>query len=224
MPVFVHLTSQRNVSRIRRLGIGKRKWRGRFVGVFAMPVTRNFYVSHQWLRELRRWGAGTIVGVYFRVPDEERVWVGHYNRPHVEMTAAEAAGVMMRAEQRDPARARKHDQRSGGWRRLPNAPEGYEVIIPRRIEPSDIIRIRSLPQVVGWRYMPGSKGTRPCTCLCCAGGTYGAGKLLRAVEEAEARGRETKITVSGREADSFKRVERLRREIREKREQRKTRG
>ncbi|WP_407927460.1 hypothetical protein [Kitasatospora setae] len=25
-------------------------------------------------------------------------------------------------------------------------------------------RIRTAPQVVGWRYRPGSHGTRPCTC------------------------------------------------------------
>ena len=71
MPVFVHLTLHSNVASIRRGGIGLRKRRFRPRGVYAMPVTRNYYVSHQWLRELRRHGGGTIVAVYFRVPDDE---------------------------------------------------------------------------------------------------------------------------------------------------------
>jgi hypothetical protein len=144
------------------------------------------------------------------------------------MTAAEAVGLMMGTERRDPVEQRKRDKkrrdiRSG--RRLPGAAEGYEVIIPRRIETSEILRIKSLPQVVGWRYQPGANGTPPCTCLCCrwGRGVYGTGKLLRAVEEAEARGRETKINVAGREADSFKRVEKLRQQREQRKQQRKQR-
>ena len=216
MPVFVHLTSQRNLASIRRSGIGRRSGRRRAAGVYAMPVTRNFYVSHQWLRELRRWGAGTVVGVYFRLPDDEPVTVGHYNRPHVAMTAADAVALMMGAEGRDPAQERKRDASSRGIRRgtrLPASPEGYEVIVPRRIEVAELIRVRFLPQVVGWRYQPGAHGTAPCTCLCCGGrGQYGVRKLLRRVEKAEATGKSTKVVVFGRGDDSFRRVERLRRQ------------
>src|SRR5438046_2291687 len=100
MPVYVHLTSHRNVASIRRNGIGLFKRRLRPRGVYAMPVTRNFVVSHQWLRELKRFGGGTIVGVYFRVSDDEVVEVGHYNSVHVAMTAAEAVGLMMASEWR----------------------------------------------------------------------------------------------------------------------------
>ena len=80
-----------------------------------MPVMRNFYVSHQWLRELKRRGRGEIVGVYFRIADDETVWVGHYNQAHQQMTAAEATTMI-------------HSEESA---------EGFEVIIPRRIEPED---------------------------------------------------------------------------------------
>lgn len=54
------------VALIRRNGIRRlRKARGGWpVGIFAMPVTRNFYISHQWLRELKRRGQGAIAGVY----------------------------------------------------------------------------------------------------------------------------------------------------------------
>jgi hypothetical protein len=187
--VLVHLTSQRNVARIRRRGIAMSLRGRRRHGVYAMPVSPSFYLSHQWLRELRRGGAGAIVGVYFRIADDERVEVGHYNSGHVAMTAAGAAGLIMAAG-RDA--------------------EGYEVIIPRRISASEIRRVKALPQVVGWRYFPASKGKRPCACLCCERGAYGIQKLQSAVEKAEARGQVPKISLFGREDDSFDRVERLR--------------
>lgn len=215
MPVFVHLTSHRNVPSIRRGGIALRKRRFRPRGVYALPVTPNFYVSHQWLRELRRSGAGTVVGVYFRVPDDEPVEVGHYDSVHVPMTAAEAVALLLAAERRDPTVERERDRNSRAvqrGRRLPSSPEGYEVVIPRRIEPSEIVRVKSLPQVVGWRYRPRANGRPPCACLCCERGAYGVRRLLRAVEEAEARGKTPKATVFSREDDSFRRVERLREE------------
>jgi hypothetical protein len=158
MPMFVHLAPESRVALIRRRGIARlSKPRGDIPGgVFAVPVTRNFYVSHQWLRELKRWGKGTIAGVYFRIPDEEAVWVGHYSQSHRQMTAAEAAAEFMSAESR----------------------EGWEVVIPRRIGATEIHRIRELPQVIGWRYFPAAKGSPPfCTCKFCVGGTYGAKRL-----------------------------------------------
>src|SRR5215470_16693587 len=117
MAIFVHLTSEKNIKAILRNGISRiRKQSNRPYGIFAMPVTRNFYISHQWLRELKRRGGNTIVGVYFRVPDEETVWVGHYNQAHQQMTAVEAAALMTTTENR----------------------EGYEVIVPRRIDKKEI--------------------------------------------------------------------------------------
>lgn len=110
-----------------------------------MPVTKDFYVSHQWLRELKRSGQRTIFGVYFRIPDEQPVMVGHYNQAHLLLTASEAVGLIFN---------------------LPNA-EGYEIIIPRRIEADEIHSIKSLPQVLGWRYYPQAKGRKPCGCPVC---------------------------------------------------------
>ena len=37
------------------------------------------------------------MGVYFRVPDAEPVFVGHYRHAHAEMSAAEAARLIMEA-------------------------------------------------------------------------------------------------------------------------------
>ena len=89
MPTFVHLTPAKDLKRIVRSGI---KHGGR--GVFCMPMLPNYYISHQWIRELKRGGQRTIVGVYFTLPDEELVWVGHYFQAHTQVTAAEASRVI----------------------------------------------------------------------------------------------------------------------------------
>jgi len=155
--MLVHLTPEKNVRRMLKAGIRLGRARlpaGR--GVHAMPVTRSFYVSHQWLRELKRAGQRTLVGVYFRLPDDEEVWIGHYNSEHVRMTADEAMGVVLGQE---------------------NA-EGYEVIVPRRIDADEIHRTRRLPQVLGWRYFPQAHARRwQCFCaVCCPAGTIRARK------------------------------------------------
>lgn len=158
MAMFVHLAPESRVALIRRNGIRRlRRSGGDFPGgVFAVPVTQNFYVSHQWLRELKRRNQGAIIGVYFRVPDDERVWVGHYNQGHRWMSAAEAVGEFAAAEDA----------------------QGWEVVIPRRIEADELHRVRRLPQVVGWRFFPAAKGKPPfCTCKFCIRGEYGARRL-----------------------------------------------
>lgn len=158
MAMFVHLAPTSRVPRIRRNGIARlRRARGEFPGgIFAVPVTRNFFISHQWLRELRRRSAGSISGVYFRIPDEEPVWVGHYGQAHRWMTAAQAVCEFSSAE----------DAR------------GWEVVIPRRIQADELHAVREVPQVVGWRFTPTAKGKPPyCTCRFCIGGAYGARRL-----------------------------------------------
>jgi hypothetical protein len=158
MVMLVHLTLESSLAKICRSGINRlRKPREDFPGgVYAVPVTRNFFVSHQWLRELRRSNAGPIAGVYFRVPDGESVWVGHYRQTYRWMTAAEAAEVFTTSSD----------------------PLGWECVIPRRIEPSEIHRCRRLPQVLGWRYTPDAHGKPPfCTCKFCTRGEYGSRKL-----------------------------------------------
>jgi hypothetical protein len=157
MAMFVHLAPESQTERVRRNGIRRlRRSVGDFPGgIFAVPVTRNFYISHQWLRELKRRNAGPVAGIYFRIPDVEKVWVGHYRQAHRWMTAAEAIAVFLSAECR----------------------QGWEVLIPRRVEASAIHRIRRLAQVVGWRYWPGSHRNKPCGCDFCQRGQYGARRL-----------------------------------------------
>ena len=164
MAMFVHLAPADRVEKIRRNGIRHlRRPTGYYPGgVFAVPVTQNFLISHQWLRELRRRGVRTFAGIYFRIPDDTTVWLGHYGMKHLEMTAAEAVGAFRAAEDR----------------------QGWQVVIPHAIEPKQIHRIRELPQLLGWRYSPTAKGKPPaCGCDFCVRGTYGAAKLRKRFRE-----------------------------------------
>ena len=168
MATFVHLAPEKVAGRIRKNGIrptvGKRAESGakaRPRAVFAMPVTPDFYVSHQWVRELKQSGQRTIVGVYFRVKDDEEVLVGHYGQSHARVTAAEAVRIVRKVQ----------DAR------------GYEVLILRRIEPKEILRVRELRQGIGWRYWPESHGKKPCSCDFCQKGRIKS----RSIRERNAR-------------------------------------
>lgn len=160
MALFVHLAPESQLARIRRNGITRmRRAVGALPrGVFAAPVTSNFYASHQWIRELRRRNRGPIVGVYLRIPDEQPVYIGHYGQAHQCLSAADAVAQFAGADD----------------------PLGWEVLIPRRIEPKEIHRTRRVAQVVGWRFYPKAKGKPPfCTCKFCTRGEYGAAKLRK---------------------------------------------
>ncbi len=143
MAMFVHLAPEKRSKAIARSGIRLPRMPGR--GIFAMPVTRNFVISHQWLRELKRRGDRTFIAVHFRIPDNETVQVGHYGRAKVSVTAAEAVAIILGE----------------------GDAQGFEVVIPRAIHADEIHAVRSVPQVVGWRYFPGSHGRRPCGCPLC---------------------------------------------------------
>jgi hypothetical protein len=162
MATFIHLTSEKNLKSILRNGIKRLAKRGdAIVGVYATPLTKNYYSSHQWLRELKRRNRGPIVAIYFRIPDETLVFIGRYNQEHRQMTAAEAVAAMIQCEN----------------------PAGFEVIIPRRIAKSEIQRHRAISQVVGWRYYPESHGKKPCGCPYCQRGEFGARKLREQYEK-----------------------------------------
>jgi hypothetical protein len=97
VPLLVHITNEDETESVRRSAIKIGKYRD---GVYAMPVLQNFIVSNQWLRELKRRvsGSRTLLAIHFRIPDTETVYMGHYSQEHVEVTAAEAAGAIMHAE------------------------------------------------------------------------------------------------------------------------------
>jgi len=150
---FIHIADAKNRNLIKKNGIraGRR-------GVFSAPITSDFSVTHQWSRELKRRGARSLICVQFRVPDEQAVSVGTYNREKISMTAAEAI-----------ATAADH---TGSM--------GLEVIFARRILPKEIVRIYPAPRITGWRYYPSAKGRRPfCHCRSCNRGEIKARRLIR---------------------------------------------
>jgi hypothetical protein len=159
MTDLVHLTPQRGARSLARSGLAARsRNRSGERGVYGMPVLASFTLTHQWVREVRRWHPGVLVAVHLRIPDDEEVTVGRYNAEPQRVTAARAAAVV---------------------RELPD-PRGYEVFVPRAVTPAEVRHVRTIPQGIGWRYLPGAHGTRPCACpRCLAPGTPGAGKVRR---------------------------------------------
>jgi hypothetical protein len=113
MPMLVHIAPEKDIGSIRRAGIRIGKFR---TGVYAMPVLKNFMVSHQWLRELKRGGDRTLSAVHFRIPDGETVLMGHYSKEQVQVTAAQAAHAIMHAKD----------------------PLGMQIIVPRAIARKEI--------------------------------------------------------------------------------------
>ncbi|XRQ06196.1 HEAT repeat domain-containing protein [Actinomadura welshii] len=158
MAMFVHLTSAANVPRIRRSGIrATSHGPGGVRGVYCFPVLPSYTLTHQWLRELARFGGrGRYVAVHLRLHDDH-VLVGHYaDRDPSTVTAAEAIRLIAKMDD----------------------PRGWEVFVPRAVRPREVHRIRSVPQVAGWRYRPDAHGVRPCTCFGCRdSGGYGARRL-----------------------------------------------
>jgi hypothetical protein len=154
MPTLVHLANEKDAEKIRHSGL---KFRKNGSGIYCMPVLPDFYVSHQWLRELKRWGAKTFVGVYFKIDSSEMVYTGRYNRQHKHITLGAAIREIMDIDD----------------------PLGYELIINRKIGPKEITKIRHLPQKLGWRYFPESHNNKPCSCEYCLKGTMNGKKTWK---------------------------------------------
>lgn len=146
MTMLVHITAAKHTRSMRRSGIrAVSGGHDDISGVYCLPVLPSYQITHQWVRELRRGGQRTLVAVYFRVPDDEPVQVGHYSRFPAEMASAEASALI----------AAQQDAR------------GYEFFVARPIRADEIHRIRAVNQVTGWRYMPDAHGRPPCACPIC---------------------------------------------------------
>lgn len=152
MTMLVHLIDERDSRSVARVGLRGALSSVRGVdahheldrAVYAMPVLPNYFVSHQWLRELKRRGMRTLAAVHFRMRADALVWVGRYNGEHRQVPLGHAAGLIM------------HEPDQRGW----------EIIIPHDIPSKSIHAIREVPQVVGWRYFPDSHAKGPWKCLC----------------------------------------------------------
>jgi hypothetical protein len=135
---FVHVSDARKSNLLLRNGIRATRLASGGRGVYCTPVVPDFHATFQWARELKRAGYRTACAIQFRVADDEMVTVGRYGTMHLRTTAAEAVALFM-------------SDSAAGW----------EVIIPRSISPREITRVRSVPQVTGWRYYPEAKGQLP---------------------------------------------------------------
>lgn len=152
MASFVHITDEKKRKLIEKNGIKKSKR-----GVFCMPVTKDFSITHQWSRELKRGGARALICVQFRVSDDDVVLVGIFNGGKIKMTAAEAVGTIA----------------------AHTAPMGLEVVFERKILPKEITRIYAAPKLTGWRYYPAAKGKQPfCFCRYCNRGEIRSQRLI----------------------------------------------
>ncbi|MBD2121719.1 HEAT repeat domain-containing protein [Trichocoleus sp. FACHB-262] len=153
MPTLVHITDEKNSARIQESGIALGKYRS---VIYFMPVVQDHFISHQWLRELRRRGARVLVGVYFRLPSDELVWAGKYSSKHQRLPLGQA--IRDFSALADPL--------------------GYEMFIERKIDAAEITKIRHLPQKIGWRYQPHAHRKPPCGCPACLDyGSYGSRKI-----------------------------------------------
>src|SRR5262249_3241719 len=105
-----------------------------------------------------------MIGVYFRVPDDEPVRFGHYFRGWVPISASKAVAAI-RAE---------------------SDPRGFQIILDRPVKPNDITRIAPVRGVIGWRHKPDAHGTKPCGCPACTDrGEPGGSKIRKDWERAE---------------------------------------
>ncbi len=170
MPRIIHLARASRARSIGRVGLRGEKTTvlgpgNRLVelnkAVFAMPQLRDFSVSHQWLRELRRWHDERLVVVHCRLPSEEPVWVGRYNEAHVLLPLGEAI------------------------KQLAASPLGQELVVPRAIARSEVAGIREVTQLVGWTEAP--EGAQRFDCLCVACLPAGSRDLMRRVRGAFSR-------------------------------------
>ena len=175
MPRFIHLAPEPLIRRIRRNGIQPTSIRGwglhrHLPGVdrlvWSFPVTPNYAISHQWLRELKREGVKTLVAVVFRIGDDEPVFARHYSQFPRAMTAAAAVGAILSQPE----------------------PLGYEVMIPRRIKRSEIVAVRHVAQKLGWRTIPGTQKALICSCpVCVPPGTVKSARRRAHFEEVQDR-------------------------------------
>jgi hypothetical protein len=156
MTLLVHITSQEIARKISKNGINKGVTNG---FVYFMPISFSHYISHQWMRELKRSGIKNFSAVYFKLNDDAMVWHGYYNANHENEPLSIAVGKFMRLA----------DQ------------QGYEFYVSGRINKGSITKISNIKKIMGWRYHPKAHGIKPCNCpACLMRGEYSSAKRRKA--------------------------------------------
>ncbi|MBX3429104.1 MAG: hypothetical protein KF779_05960 [Hyphomonadaceae bacterium] len=160
MVMLVHLAPAKLEARIRRSGV--KPGDGLFDGgksavIYAFPVLPSYTVTHQWTREIMKWRRQPMVGVYFRLRDDEDVEFGHYNKLIRRAPASVAAGEIGKAED----------------------PRGWQIMVPRSILAKEIVRVAPVRGVTGWRHMPDAHNRKPCGCPACMARGEPGGRRIR---------------------------------------------
>jgi hypothetical protein len=151
MVMLVHVTAAKLKPKIKRSGLRSH------YGLYAFPVLPCYTLTHQWTREILKWARQPMIGVYFRIPDDEVVRFGGYGKVMRALPAARAVGEIRK----------QADMR------------GFQVIVDRTISSHEIARITPLRGVVGWRHMPDAHGRKPCGCPACVARGEPGGRKLR---------------------------------------------
>jgi len=156
MATFLRIVDGRKAGHVASRGLALSRLGDGLRALYCFPVLRDFAMTHQWSRELRRCGQRHLACVQFRIPDEEPVQIGTYNGEKLTMGAAAAVATVL-----------EHQQ-----------PVGLEVLVLRSVRPAQIMRIYPAPRLVGWRYHPKAKGMLPCHCSYCNRGEIRAQRLI----------------------------------------------
>jgi hypothetical protein len=172
MASFVHITAAKYAAAIRRSGLGgvKHELMGSHLkrrDVYCFPVIESHTLTHQWTREIGKWRRQPLIGVYFRIPDDEQVGCWRFGKwPMKQMSAAEAVAAI-----------RQHDDM-----------RGFEVIVGRSIRADEITRITPVRNVIGWRHHPEARGKAPCACAICQKGQPDSRRIMAAAQEGRLQG------------------------------------
>jgi hypothetical protein len=160
MVLLVHMTAAKLEPKIKRSGL-RTEW-----GLYAFPVLPSYTITHQWTREIMKWKRQPMIGVYFRIGDDEPVSFGRYGNVRRKLPAARAV-----------AEIRKEAD-----------PRGFQIIVDRTVRANEIVRITPVRGVTGWRHKPDAHGKRPCACPgCMARGEPGSRRIRARWEEEERR-------------------------------------
>lgn len=163
MAVLVHITKAENEKSILRSGIRTGKQSG---CLYFMPHTNEFLISHQWARELKRYGVKNFMAVDFKLPKEQEVWFGKYFEGHTKLPLNRAIERFLSLDEK----------------------YGYEFILERKVDPKEILKTRSIPKPMGWRYEPSAHGKEPCPCpMCILSGGFKTSALKESHEPSMSR-------------------------------------
>jgi len=178
MAILVHITNIDNKKSIIKNGIKL----GIHNVVYFMPHQKEFLISHQWGRELKRYGIKNFMAVDFKIPTNETVWFGKYTSGHEKMNLNTAIEKFMALDDK----------------------LGYEFFIERKIEAKEIHKMRNIPKPIGWRYEPKAHGKVPCPCrICMQFGGYKTNKLKEKPEKEYSNKEAKEILISSNNEDEI---------------------